>query len=88
MKHKRFSEEKIIGVLKEHEAGAKVDEICRRHGISTATFYTWRKKFGGMEASEAKRLKELEAENAKLKRLVAEQMLDMSAMKELLQKHW
>jgi putative transposase len=88
MKHKRFSEEKIIGVLKEHEAGAKVDEICRRHGISSATFYTWRKKFGGMEASEAKRLKELEAENAKLKRLVAEQMLDMSAMKELLQKHW
>ena len=66
MKHKRFSEEKIIGVLKEHEAGAKVDEICRRHGISTATFYTWRKKFGGMEAGEAKRLKELEAENAKL----------------------
>ncbi len=65
-----------------------MDEICRRHGISTATFYTWRKKFGGMEASEAKRLKELEAENAKLKRLVAEQMLDMSAMKELLQKHW
>ena len=88
MKHKRFSEEKIIGVLKEHEAGAKVDEICRRHGISTATFYTWRKKFGGMEASDARRLKELEAENAKLKRLVAEQMLDMSAMKELLQKHW
>ena len=88
MKHKRFSEEKIIGVLKEHEAGAKVDEICRRHGISTATFYTWRKKFGGMEVTDAKRLRELEAENAKLKRLVAEQVLDMSAMKELLQKHW
>ena len=81
MKHKRFSEEKIIGVLKEHEAGAKVDEICRRHGISSATFYTWRKKFSGMEASDAKRLRALEAENAKLKRIVADQMLDMSAMK-------
>jgi putative transposase len=88
MKHKRFSDEKIIGVLKEQEAGAKVDEICRRHGISSATFYTWRKKYGGMEASDARRLKALEAENAKLKRIVAEQMLDMSAMKELLQKHW
>lgn len=88
MKHTRFSDEKIIGVLKEQEAGAKVDEICRRHGISSATFYTWRKKYGGMEASDARRLKALEAENAKLKRIVAEQMLDMSAMKELLQKHW
>lgn len=88
MKRKRFSEEKIIGVLKEHEAGAKMDELCRRHGISSATFYAWRKKYAGMEASEAKRLRELEAENAKLKRIVAEQMLDMSAMKELLEKHW
>jgi putative transposase len=88
MKHKRISDEKIIGVLKEQEAGAKVDEICRRHGISSATFYTWRKKYGGTEASDARRLKALEAENAKLKRIVAEQMLDMSAMKELLQKHW
>ena len=88
MKHKRFSEEKIIGVLKEHEAGAKVDEICRRHGISSATFYIWRKKFSGMEASDAKRLRALEAENAKLKRIVADQMLDMSAMKELLEKRW
>ncbi len=88
MKQKRFSDEKIIGVLKEHEAGAKVDDICRRHAISTATFYTWRKKYSGMEASEAKRLRELETENAKLKRIVADQMLDMSAMKELLQKHW
>jgi putative transposase len=68
--------------------GAKVDEICRRHGISSATFYTWRKKYGGMEASDPRRLKALEAENAKLKRIVAEQMLDMSAMKELLQNHW
>ena len=88
MKRKRFSEEKIIGVLKENEAGAKVDEICRRHGISSATFYTWRKKYGGMDASEARRLRELEAENARLKRIVADQVLDMSAMKELLSKNW
>ena len=88
MKHKRFSEEKIIGVLKEAEAGAKVDDICRRHGVSSATFYTWRKKYGGMEVSEARRLKALETENAKLKRIVADQMLDMSAMKELLAKNW
>ena len=88
MKRKRFTEEQIIGVLKENEAGAKVDDICRRHAINSATFYAWRKKYGGLEASEAKRLKELEVENAKLKRIVADQMLDMSAMKELLQKHW
>ena len=88
MKRKRFTVEQIIGVLKESEAGAKVDELCRRHGISTATFYTWRKKYGGMDASEAKRLRELEAENARLKRIVADQVLDMSAMKELLEKHW
>ena len=87
MERKRFSDEKIIGVLKEHEAGAKVDDICRRHGISSATFYTWRKKFGGLDASEAKRLRELEAENAKLKRIVADQMLDKTAMKELLAKN-
>ena len=88
MKHKRFSEERIIGVLKEHEAGAKVDDICRRHGIGSATFSTWRKKFGGMEASDARRLWALEAENLTLKRIVADQMLDMSAMKELLEKRW
>ena len=88
MKRKRFSEEQIIVVLKENEAGAKIDDLCRRHGISTATFYSWRKKYGGMDASEAKRLRELEAENAKLKRIVADQMLDMSAMKELLAKNW
>ena len=88
MKRKRFTEEQIIGVLKENEAGAKVDELCRRHGISSATFYTWRKKYGGMDASEAKRLRALEAENAKLKRIVADQMLDMTAMKELLAKNW
>lgn len=88
MKRKRFTDEQIIGVLKESEAGAKTDDICRRHGISSATFYSWRKKYGGMDASEAKRLRELEIENAKLKRIVADQMLDMSAMKDLLQKHW
>ena len=88
MKRRRFSDEQVIAMLKENEAGAGVDELCRRHGISSATFYAWRKKFGGMEASDAKRLRELEAENAKLKRIVAEQMLDMTAMKELLQKHW
>jgi len=88
MKRKRFSEEKIIGVLKEAEAGAKVDDLCRRHGVSSATFYTWRKKYGGVEVSEARRLKALETENAKLKRIVADQMLDMSAMRELLAKNW
>lgn len=88
MKRKRFTEEQIIGVLKESEAGAKTDDICRRHGISSATFYSWRKKYGGMDASEAKRLRELEAENAKLKRIVADQMLDMTSMKELLTKNW
>jgi putative transposase len=88
MKSKRFSDEQVIGVLKGHEAGGKLDEICRRHAISSATFYAWRKKYGGMEASDAKRLRELEAENAKLKRIVADQILDMSAMKELLGKHW
>ena len=88
MKRKRFTEEQIIGVLEGSEAGAKTDDICRRHGISSATFYSWRRKYGGMEAGDAERLGALEAENAKLKRIVAEQMLDMSAMKDLLQKHW
>ena len=88
MKRRRFSEEQIIGVLKEGEAGASTDDLCRRHGISPATFYNWRKKYGGMEASEAKRLRALESENAKLKRIVADQMLDMTAMKELLAKNW
>ena len=88
MKRKRFTEEQIIAVLKENEAGAKVDDLCRRHGISSAAFYTWRKKYGGMDASEAKRLRALEVENAKLKRIVADQMLDMTAMKELLARNW
>ncbi len=88
MKRKRFTEEKIIGVLKESEACAGTDDICRRYGISAATFDTWRKKYGGMDASEATRLHELEIENAKLKRIVADQVLDMSSMEELLAKNW
>ena len=88
MKRSRFSDEQIIAVLKENEAGARVDDLCRRHGISSATFYAWRKKLGGMQGSDARRLRELEAENTKLKRIVADQMLDMTAMKELLGKHW
>ena len=87
MKRSRSSEEKIIGVLKAR-AGAKVDEIFRGHGVSSATFYTWRKRYAGMEAREAKRLRELEAENAKLKRVVADQTRELSAMKELLEKRW
>lgn len=88
MKRLRFSEEQIIGVLKEHERGAKTADLCRRHGISEATFYNWKSKFGGMDVSEAKRLKALEGENAKLKRLLADAMLDNSALKDLLAKKW
>ena len=85
---KRFSEEQIIRVLKEAEAGAKTSELCRRHGISEGTFYNWKAKFGGMDVSDAKRLKMLEAENAKLKRLLADAELDKLMMKELLSKNW
>jgi putative transposase len=88
MKRKRFTEEQIIGVLKEHELGAKTADLCRKYGISEATFYNWKSKFGGMDVSEAKRLKTLEAENAKLKRLLAESMLDNAALKDLLSKKW
>ena len=88
MKRKRFTEEQIIGVLKEHELGAKTADLCRRHGISEATFYNWKSKFGGMDVSEAKRLKQLEAENGKLKRLLADAMLDNAALKDLLSKKW
>ena len=88
MKRKRFSEEQIIGVLKEHEAGAKTGDLCRKHGISEATFYNWKSKFGGMDVSEARRLKALEAENAKLKKLLADSMLDNAALKDLLSKKW
>ncbi|WP_395775075.1 IS3 family transposase [Agrobacterium pusense] len=86
MKKQRFTEEQIIAVLKEQEAGAEAADLCRRHGISEATFYNWKAKYGGMEVSEAKRLKALEDENAKLKKLLAEQMLDTAALRELLSK--
>lgn len=88
MKRKRYSEEKIISILKEHEAGATVADISRRHGISENTIHRWKSKFGGMEVSEAKRLRELEQENAKLKRLLGEAELDKAALKELLEGKW
>ena len=88
MKAKRFAEEQIIAVLKEAEAGAKTNDLCRKHGISDATFYNWKAKYGGMTVSEARRLKELEAENAKLKRLLADAELDKSALKDLLGRKW
>ena len=88
MKRKRYTEEQIIGVLKEHEAGASVPDLSRRHGVAENTIYRWKAKFGGMEVSEAKRLRDLEAENAKLKRLLAESMLDNAALKEIVQGKW
>lgn len=88
MRKSRFSEEQIIGILKEHQAGIGVAALCRKHGISDATFYTWRSKYGGMEVSEAKRLKALEDENAKLKKLLAESMLDVSTLREALGKNF
>ena len=84
MKGKRFSEEQIIAVLRESEAGAKTKDLCRRHGISEPKFYNWKAKYAGLTVSEARRLKELEQENAKLKRLLAEAKLDKSALKDLL----
>lgn len=84
---KRFTEEQIIRVLKEHGAGGKTADVCRRHGISEATFYKWKAKYGGMEVSEARRLKELETENTKLKRLLADAELDKLMLKELLRKN-
>jgi len=88
MKRSRFTEEQIIAILREQEAGAATAELCRRHGISQATFYNWKAKFGGMEVSEAKRLRALEDENARLKRLLADAMLDNVALKDLLSKKW
>lgn len=86
MKGKRHSEEKIIQVLNEAQAGATIEETCRRHGISVTTYYKWKRKFGGMQVSEARRLRELESENQKLKKLVAEQALDCMVLKDLLSK--
>jgi putative transposase len=87
MKRNRFSEEQIIAVLREHEAGAKTAGLARKHGISEATLYNWKAKYGGMEISDAKRLRSLEEENRKLKKLLAESMLDQAALKELLTKN-
>ncbi len=88
MKKKRFTEEQIIGFVKEAEAGLPVKELCRKHGFSDASFYTWRSKYGGLEVSEAKRLKALEIENAKLKKLLAETMLDKEALTAALRKKY
>jgi putative transposase len=88
VKKKRFSEEQIIAVLKEAEAGAKVLDLCRKHGISDATFYNWKARYAGMTVAELRRLKELEAENSKLKRIVADQALDISALKDLVGRKW
>ena len=88
MKRKRFTQEQIIGVLKEHDAGAKAGDLARKHGVSEATLYNWKAKYGGMDISEARRLKQLEDENARLKKLLAEQVLDVAALRELLAKKW
>jgi putative transposase len=88
MKRQRFSEEKIIGVLREHDAGAKAADLARKHGISEATLYNWKAKYSGMDVSDAKRLRSLEEENRRLKKLLAESILDQAALKELLAKKW
>ena len=88
MKRSRFSDEKIIAIVKEQEAGMATAEVCRRHGINSVTFYKWKAKYGGLEVSEAKRPRSLEDENAKLKRLLAEAMLDIAALKDISAKKW
>ena len=88
MKRSRFSEVQIIGILKEHDAGAKVADLCRKYGMSDATFYKWKAKYGGLEVSEAQRLKLLEDENIRLKKLLAESMLNEAALRDLLGKKW
>ena len=87
MKRSRFTEEQIIGILREQEAGGKTADVCRRHGVSEATFYKWKAKYGGLEVSEARRLKALEAENARLKKLLAEAMLDNAMLKDVAAKN-
>jgi len=88
MKRSRFNEEQIIAILKEQEAGMATAEVCRRHGISSATFYKWKSKYGGLEVSDARRLKTLEEENSRLKRLLAEAMLDNAILKDVAAKKW
>lgn len=88
MRQSRFNEDQIIGILREHEAGAKTADVCRKHGISDATFYKWKAKYGGLDVSEARRLKALTDENAKLKKLLAEAMLDNAMLKDLNAKKW
>lgn len=88
MRRSRFSEEQIVGVLKEHEAGLGTEELCRRHGVSTQTLYRWKAKYGGLEVSDAQRLKAVEDENRRLKRLVADQALDIVMLKDVLGKNW
>ena len=88
MKPSRFTEEQIIGILRQHEAGAKTVDVCRKHGVSGASFYKWKGRYGGLEVSDARRLKALEDENAKLKKLLAEAMLDNAMLKDINSKKW
>lgn len=88
MKRTQFTEEQIIGILREHEAGAATSDVCRKHGLSSATFYKWKAKYGGLDVSEAKRLRSLEDENRRLKKLLAETMLDNAMLKDIASKKW